>query len=113
MNEIFDQLKTGTVVTGGAIAAALITISAYLPKLLNGIKSDKIEGSVLNRLMEHEKRMARMDRTIHRQQIRLTKFVALYIKLQAHIYDKNIPQEILDELAGLVKDSTAPEDDDE
>ena len=99
-------------ITGGAVAAALIGISAYLPKILNSMKSDKIEGNVLDRLLAHEKRMAKMDRTIHRQQVRLTRFVALYIKLQAHIYDTDIPQEILDELAELIKESAAPEDED-
>jgi hypothetical protein len=67
---------------GAAVAAALIGIAAYLPKLLNSIKGDRVEGNVLDRLIAHERRMNEMDKTIHRQQIKVTRLLVLVIQLE-------------------------------
>ena len=107
MNEILDKLINGTVVTGGAIAAAIIGISAYLPKLLNGIKSDKIEGNVLDRIKRHEERMDEMDETIHKQQVHNTRFEVLVIHLVGLLAANGItiPDSLQREIDDLTGDS--------
>ena len=67
----------------GLIAAAATAFFLSLPKLLNAFKSDKVDSSVLSRLLSHEARMNLMDKTIHKQQIRITRFMVLMIQLEA------------------------------
>jgi hypothetical protein len=79
-----DELKNfsnSAVGWGSAIAAALIGAAVYLPKIFNTIKSDRIDGNVLDRIKRHEERMDKMDKTIHRQQVRLTRLQVLVIQM--------------------------------
>lgn len=72
-----DDLKT----IAGSLVAALISAALFLPKLLNMRKGDQIDGDILKRIERHEKRMDRMDKTIHKQQIKLTRFAVLVVQL--------------------------------
>jgi ABC-type anion transport system duplicated permease subunit len=85
MDDLLQTLQSTTVGAGSAIAAAIIGIAVYLPKLLNAMKSDKADGNVLDRLIAHEKRMNEMDKLIHSQQIKLTRLQVLVIKLEGLI----------------------------
>lgn len=91
---------------GSAIAAAIIGIAVYLPKILNTVKSDKVDGNVLDRLLAHEKRMNEMDRLIHAQQIKLTRLQVLIIKLEGLIAGAGltIHDALREEIDELTKD---------
>ena len=84
-----------------AIAAALIGLAVYLPKISNGMKADRIDGNVLDRITNLEAKADVQDAKIHKQAIRITKLVMLVIKLEALIVrsgvqiDKGLADEIL------------------
>jgi hypothetical protein len=99
-----DFLKNFGDSVGGwasAIAAALIGLAVYLPKISNGMKQDGINGNVLDRLAALEKKTDVQDKKIHKQAVRITKLVMLVIKLEALIVrsgvqiDKGLADEIL------------------
>jgi hypothetical protein len=94
----------------GSIIAALLTIAAILPRLLNAIKGEGLTGSVLDRLKtmeEHAKVMDRraivQDDKIHRYAVKVTKLVVLMIRLEALLIANQvlIPQDIIDEMFSL------------
>lgn len=89
-----------------AIAAALIGLAVYLPKISNGIKQDGINGNVLDRLAALEKTTAVQDKKIHKASVRITKLVMLVIKLEALIARSGtqLSQDVIDEIAELTKD---------
>ena len=82
MEEMLKLFSNSALGTGSAIAAAVIGIAVYLPKLLNAVKTDRIDGNVLDRLLAHEKRMNEMDKTIHEQQVKVTRLVVVVTHLK-------------------------------
>lgn len=97
------QMANSTFGAGAAIASALIGIAVYLPKLLNTVKSDKLDGNVLDRLARAEARMDRMDETIHRQAVKLTRFEVVVLRLIALLvqHQVSIPLDIRAEIDEL------------
>lgn len=100
-----DFLNDFTKGVGGwasAIAAALIGLAVYLPKISNGIKQDGITGNVLDRLSALEQKADVQDKKIHKQAVKITKLVMLVIKLEGLIVrsgvqiDRELASEILD-----------------
>lgn len=104
-----DFLKDFSNSVGGwasAIAAALIGLAVYLPKISNGMKQDGINGNVLDRLAALEKKTDVQDKKIHKQAVRITKLVMLVIKLEALIARSGtkLPQDVIDEITELTQD---------
>lgn len=104
-----DFLKNFSDSVGGwasAIAAALIGIAVYLPKILNSVKSDKVDGNVLDRLLAHEKRMNEMDLLIHKQQVKVTRLVVLVTHMNGLLVQNGveIPTKIEAEIMELTED---------
>jgi len=105
MSDNITDVVTSTPTTlGGTILGTLLGAAWLIPKLINNFKSDVNTGSLIERVSALEERSQKQDNKIHNQQIRITRLVALYIKLEAHLDGKNIPQEIMDELAELISD---------
>lgn len=90
---------------GSALAIAAIAVAAHLPKILNSIKSDKIDGSVLDRIAKHEERMNEMDRTIHRQAIKLTRLtlVLMHVKVLLNSHSVPVPEHLQQEMDELTE----------
>lgn len=104
-----DFLKDFSNGVGGwasAIAAALVGLAVYLPKINNGIKQDGINGNVLDRLAALEKTASVQDKKIHRASVRITKLVMLVIKLEGVIARSGaqLSQEVIDEIQELTQD---------
>ena len=102
----------------GSIIAALLTIAAILPRVLNAVKGEGITGSVLDRLKAMETHAAVQDRRavvqddkIHRYAVKVTKLVVLMIRLEALLLANTveIPQDIIDEMF-ILKAETDTED---
>lgn len=111
MNDFFKQIGDSFVAVGAAIALAVFGAFTAMPKILNTIKSDKIDGNVLDRIKRHEERMNEMDKTIHMQQIKLTRLQVLVIRLEGLIAHAgvHIHDELRSEIAALVRDETEGE----
>lgn len=89
-----------------AIVTVALAIAAYLPKLLNTIKGDKIDGTILDRVERHEKRMDTMDALIHKQQIKLTRLQVLVIQLLGMLKTNHVdvPVDVQEEADELILD---------
>lgn len=111
--EFFEKFTDKVSSTAGMFAAALIVLAAYIPKILNSIKGDSIEGTVLQRIARHEKRMDRMDRVIHRQAVQLTRFEVVVLHLVALLVQNGvtIPQHLKEEVEVLTTHKVDEEDD--
>lgn len=103
-----DLLTIGT-----ALAAAVISIAALLPKLLANFKKDKLDGAVasthhsmvdgiqssyekqLNNLSDRfnklDTKVQGMDSTIHNQAIKITRLIVVLIHMQGLLEDASVP----------------------
>lgn len=92
--------------TWAAFVSALAAIAVFLPKLLNAVKSDKVDGNVLDRLLKHEERMNQMDDTIHKQQVKVTRLVVLVTHMNGLLIANGvtIPEKIEKEIQELTED---------
>lgn len=117
MNDIFSKAADGIVSTAGMVAASLIVLAASLPKVLNSIKGDSIESTILKRIARHERRMDRMDKTIHRQSVHLTRFEVVVLHLVSLLVANGvaIPKHLQEEVDALTANTVASdmEDDDD
>ena len=100
MNDLFAQ---STLITGGGIAAALIGLAAYLPKLLNAIKGDRIDGNLLNRITNLEAKSVVQDGKIHDYAVKITRLTVIMMRLEALLVDNgvNIPPDLAAEIDEL------------
>jgi hypothetical protein len=105
MEEI-KAFSNGPAGTWAAIASALIAIALFLPRLLNAVKSDKVDGNVFDRLLKHEERMNAMDDTIHKQQVKVTRLVVLVTHMNGLLIANGvtIPEKIEKEIQELTED---------
>lgn len=89
-----------------AITMALVMIAVALPKILNSIRSDRLDGNVLVRLQTLEEKAIKQDEKIHRQAVRITKLCMLLLKFHGLAVRNNVevPQEMLDEMVELIKE---------
>lgn len=89
-----------------AIATALFAMAFGLPKLVNGFKSDKLDGSILDRVTKLEAKAEIQDLKIHRQAVRITKLVVLVIRLEGILMASGtqIPDSVREEIMELTKD---------
>lgn len=106
MTELLDAAKNNATAFGGYIAAALVSIAYLLPKLTNGMKADRIDGKLLERLDD-------MDTQIHKTQVRVTRLVVLVIEMNALLMANgvDIPERMKKEMRDLTKDPLEPEND--
>lgn len=81
MNEFPPDLVNTAYMKGGGIAAAMIGFALYLPKLVNAMRADKIEGNVLARLSEAEQKIIHLSNVIHAHAIDLTLAQTLLLKV--------------------------------
>lgn len=112
---------------GSALAAALITIAAFIPKLLRSIKRDNLDTRVagtqqsvvdemytsyerqleaLNeRVSRLDSRLTEMDNTIHSQAIKITRLTIVIMHLRALLLTNaiTIPDQIQDEIDVLTQ----------
>ena len=103
----------------GSIIAALLTVAAILPRVLNAIKGEGLTGSVLDRLKAMEdhakvqdRRAIVQDDKIHRYAVKVTKLVVLMIRLEALLLANkvDIPQDVIDEMFTLKAETDAEVD---
>ncbi|MSX56096.1 MAG: hypothetical protein F2772_11255 [Actinobacteria bacterium] len=119
---------------GSALAAALITIAAFIPKLLRSIKRDNLDTRVagtqqsvvdemytsyerqleaLNeRVSRLDSRLTEMDNTIHSQAIKITRLTIVIMHLRALLLTNaiTIPDQIQDEIDVLTQFDEGVED---
>ena len=110
------------VTLGTGIASAVVVFATLLPKIMAGLKRDKLDATVAttqisqvdgiqstyekqilsltDRLSKMESRMNEMDKIIHDQAIKVTKLIIVVIQLKSIITSAHIviPQELLDEI---------------
>lgn len=92
------------------IAAALtlgtVVIAVTLPRILNSIKRDQLDGNVLTRLQNLETKAVAQDAKIHRYAVRVTKLAVLVFKLHGLLVSNkvDIPQDLVDEIVDLTKE---------
>lgn len=94
-------------IVAASITLAVVTIAVTLPKILNSIKSDRIDGNVLTRLQNLETKAVMQDAKIHRYAVRVTKLTVLVMRLNALIKDNdvNMPQDIVDDIVELTRET--------
>lgn len=115
------------VTLGSGLALAIIAIGTQIPRIMAGLKRDKLDNTVattqmhmvdgiqqsyekqiisLNeRLVKMEARMAEMDTLIHGQAVKTTRLVVVVIQLRGLLRIDNIvvPAYIDEEIASLTK----------
>ena len=118
-----DLLSIGT-----ALAAAVITIAAIIPRILANLKRDKLDGMVAGtqmnivdgiqnsyekqietmdeRMTKMEDRIDAMDLTIHNQAIKITRLIVVVIHMRGLLQSASVPipaniQEEIDILTSL------------
>lgn len=113
MTEWLKEFGGGLAAIGVTLTALLVGLAAWLPKLLNGVKLDGLNGDVLTRLKAMEEHAALQDRKsviqdvkIHRGAVKVTKLVVIVIRLQALLVTNNIdiPQDLVDDILAVQKD---------
>ena len=108
---------------GGILGLILFLAAKYLPQLLSSFKRETLDQTTVDaqahavealdaRLTREEARGEKADERIrelndlvHKQQIRLTRFVSVFIKLEAYIDKDIVPQAIIDELDYLIRET--------
>ena len=86
----------------GYVIASLFAVATGLPKLLNYIKGEGLNGSVLDRLKAMEDHAAEQDKKIHRFAVRTTKLCVALIRLESLLIENKIP--IPDDLRSYLAD---------
>jgi hypothetical protein len=98
---------------GTALAGALLSLAAFLPKLLANLKKDNLAGSMAatqqdmvegmqetfqkeltaqsERLRKLEAKVAHMEETIHSQAIKITRLIVVIIHMRGLLEDYNVP----------------------
>lgn len=109
MNSAAGSLAT----IAAALTVFLAALAAWLPKIMNGIKGDNLNGNVLDRLKAMEEHAAMQDRKsviqdvkIHRFAVKVTKLVVVVIRLEGLLVANKveIPQDLIDEIVKLKED---------
>lgn len=97
---------TDLAMVAAAITMAVVIIAVTLPKILNSIRSDKIDGNVLARLQKLEDKSAKQDEKIHRHAVRITKLSMLLLQFHGLLVSNSvpIPQWMVDEMVELTKE---------
>ena len=103
MGDLIKLVLDGTIPLGVGLIVGLVFLATQLPKLLNNRLGDKIDGGVLARIERHEKRMDKMDRTIHRQQVHITRFEVVVLHLVGLLVANGvkIPEHLQEEIDEL------------
>ena len=108
--ELFKLLASnpGTSLAGiaGSITLALVVLAVTLPKILNSIRVDRLDGNVLVRLQALEEAKAKQDEKIHRHAVRITKLCMLLLKFHGLLVRNNIeiPKDMIDEMVELTRE---------
>lgn len=108
--EIFKMLSgnPGSSLAGiaASITMALVGLAVTLPKILNSIRADRLDGNVLVRLQALEEGKAKQDEKIHRHAIRITKLCMLLLKFHGLLVRNNIeiPKDMIDEMVELTRE---------
>lgn len=107
LTNVAGSVATNLAVVASAITLAIILLAATLPRVLNSIRSDRLEGNVLKRLQDLETKSVAQDAKIHRYAVRVTKLTVLVLRLQALLVNNKIdlPQDIIDEIVELIKET--------
>lgn len=97
------QTGTSVAIVAASITLAVVIIAITLPKILNSIKSDRIDGNVLTRLQNLEIKAIAQDAKIHRYAVRVTRLSVLVLRMQALLVAAKvpIPQDMAEEIAEL------------
>jgi hypothetical protein len=89
-----DELKAFSNSVGGAWAAAVsavVGIAVFLPKILNVVKGDKIDGNVLTRLSDAEKNIGELNVKIQQHAIELTQVQMMLVQAVEHMEHHETP----------------------
>ena len=99
-------------VVASSITLAFIIVALTLPKILNSVKSDRLDGNVLKRVQDLETKAVSQDAKIHRYAVRVTKLTVLVLKLHALLIENKVQltQEVIDEILYLTKESESDEE---
>lgn len=96
--------------TWGIMGAGVLAFFAYFPKFVNGLRGDRLDGNVLDRLKameEHaalqDRKLIRQDEKIHKYSVRYTKLTVLVLRLEGLLKSNtiDIPADIADEITQL------------
>ena len=113
MTDWIKEFGGGVAAIGVPLTAILVGLAAWLPKILNGMKLDGLNGNVLERLKAMEEHAAVQDRKsviqdvkIHKSAVKVTKLVVIVIRLQGLLVTNNIsiPQDLVDDIIEVQKD---------
>lgn len=113
MTDWMKEFGGGVASIAVPLTAILVGLAAWLPKILNGMKLDGLNGNVLERLKAMEEHAAVQDRKsviqdvkIHRGAVKVTKLVVIVIRLQGLLVTNNIsiPQDLVDDIIEVQKD---------
>lgn len=97
---------TDIAMIAAAITLGIVVIAVTLPRILNSIKRDQLDGNVLTRLQNLETKAVSQDAKIHRYAVRVTKLAVLVFKLHGLLVSNkvDIPQDLVDEIVELTKE---------
>lgn len=99
-------------IIAAAFTLACVVIALTLPKILNSIKSDRLDGNVLARLQALETKAIAQDAKIHRYAVRTTKLSVLVLKMHGLLMENKVDlsQDIVDDIVELTKEMKEDEE---
>lgn len=111
LTETAGRSGSSLAIVAASITLAIVIIAVSLPKILNSIKSDRIDGNVLTRLQNLETKAIAQDAKIHRYAVRTTRLTVLVLRLHALLINHKIDltQDIIDEIVELTKEAKEDE----
>jgi uncharacterized protein YPO0396 len=115
-NAIIDPLVLKILSGGGGLGLFLYLAARYLPGILSAYKRETLDQATVEaqqhavealdvRLAKAEERITVLNEKVHQLQVRNTRFVSLFIKIEAYLDKDKLPQAIIDELDALIKES--------
>ena len=106
MNELLAALPGGAATAGGGFVLAIVALAAYIPKLLNAMKTDRQESAALKRIDDLEQRSIDQSEMIHKLKINFTKAISALISVRSwHIAEGHqIPTHIANDFKELLEE---------
>lgn len=99
--EFLKDFSNSVAGTWAAFVSAIVGIAIFLPKLLNAVKSDKLDGNVLDRLAKAEQSIGELNVKIQQHAIELTQVQMMLVQAVEHMEHHETP--VPAKLAGYVQ----------
>jgi len=91
MDELLPKSLSGISSTALSLVLGLAAAALYLPKLLNGIKSDGLTSSALARIATLEAQVVELSNSIHDHAVELTLAQLLILEMHFEMVQKGVP----------------------